>query len=164
MLTARDGERHIPLDYELRSFERAGTLPRGEFLERMFDQVSRLSGPFSVNSERWGDDCRYPKGIYEFACPGLEKLPLRQQIPYFRSYLSCADGIVAVDFALRDTLPVVRLHYVRELWDDGRLWRELLQAPEWRVRMSDGSEQRMAPRLRFTREGRSIDSVPAAER
>lgn len=164
VLTARDGERHIPLDYELRSFERAGTLPRGEFLERMFDQVSRLSGPFSVNSERWGDDCRYPKGIYEFACPGLEKLPLRQQIPYFRSYLSCADGIVAVDFALRDTLPVVRLHYVRELWDDGRLWRELLQAPEWRVRMSDGSEQRIAPRLRFTREGRSIDSVPAAER
>lgn len=164
VLTTRDGERHIPLDYELRSFERAGTLPRGEFLERMFDQVSRLSGPFSVNSERWGDDCRYPKGIYEFACPGLEKLPLRQQIPYFRSYLSCADGIVAVDFALRDTLPVVRLHYVRELWDDGRLWRELLQAPEWRVRMSDGSEQRIAPRLRFTREGRSIDSVPAAER
>ena len=42
-----------------------------------------------------------PKAVYEMVFPGIEKMPIRNAFPYFKSFLSCTDGIVSVDFVLR---------------------------------------------------------------
>lgn len=161
VLCGPGGEQRVAPGFRLAECVRLGEVPRGEFLARMFDEASRLSGPFSLNSARWGDDRLHPKALYEVPFPEVREPSVRRHMPEFRSFLSGTEGIVGLDVALRDTLPVLRLRYVASLWDDGRLWRELFQAPSWRVRMSDGRIEQMEPAIRFRHEGRSIaaDSV-----
>ena len=105
----------------------------------MFRDVEKQAGRFIANIEKWGDDEQFPKAVYEMAFPGIEKMPIRNAFPYFKSFLSCSEGIVSVDFVLRDLTPVMRIHYVKSMWNDEKLWKEIFQAEKWTLRMADGT-------------------------
>ena len=89
--------------------------------------------------------------------PGIEKMPIRNAFPYFKSFLSCTAGIVSVDFVLRDMKPVMRIHYVKSMWDDAKLWKEVFQTEKWTLRMADGTSKEADPRLKFTTEGKTVE-------
>ena len=91
--------------------------------------------------------------------PGIEKMPIRNAFPYFKSFLSCSEGIVSVDFVLRDLTPVMRIHYVKSMWDDAKLWKEVFQTEKWTLRMADGTFKEADPRLKFTTEGKTVEAV-----
>ncbi|WP_418992635.1 4Fe-4S binding protein [Alistipes sp.] len=156
VIPSKEGEKIIPMHTVLKTYDVAGRISREEFAQTMFREVEKLSGRFVANAEKWGDDEQFPKAVYEMEFPGIEKLPIRMGFPYFKSFLSCTDGIVSVDFVLRDLVPVMRVHYVRSMWDDARLWNEVFQAEKWTVRMADGTFKEVDPRLKFTREGRTV--------
>ena len=67
------------------------------------------------------------------------------------------DGIVSVDFVLRDMKPVMRIHYVKSMWDDAKLWKEVFQTEKWTLRMADGTFKEADPRLKFTTEGKTVE-------
>ena len=102
-------------------------------------------------------DEQFPKAVYEMVFPGIEKMPIRNAFPYFKSFLSCTDGIVSVDFVLRDMKPVMRIHYVKSMWDDAKLWKEVFQTEKWTLRMADGTFKEADPRLKFTTEGKTVE-------
>ena len=102
---------------------------------------------------------RFPKAVYEMAFPGIEKMPIRNAFPYFKSFLSCSEGIVSVDFVLRDLTPVMRIHYVKSMWNDEKLWKEIFQAEKWTLRMADGTFKEADPRLKFTNPGKTVTAV-----
>ena len=94
----------------------------------MFRDVEKLAGRFVANQEKWGGTTsKFPKAVYEMVFPGIEKMPIRNAFPYFKSFLSCTDGIVSVDFVLRDMKPVMRIRYVKSMWDDAKLWNEVFR-------------------------------------
>ncbi|MDE6710890.1 MAG: 4Fe-4S ferredoxin, partial [Alistipes sp.] len=137
-------------------YETAGAqVSREEFAAIMFRDVEKLAGNFIANLEKWGDDAAFPKAVYEMEMPAVEKPLVRQAIPYFKSFLSCTDGIVSIDFVLRGTTPVMRIHYVRSMWTDARIWSEIFQAEKWTLRMADGTFQEADPRLKFSAPGRT---------
>ncbi len=115
---------------------------REEFAQIMFRDVEKQAGRFIANIEKWGDDEQFPKAVYEMAFPGIEKMPIRNAFPYFKSFLSCSEGIVSVDFVLRDLTPVMRIHYVKSMWNDEKLWKELpsreVDAPHGRRDLQGG--------------------------
>lgn len=131
-------------------------MSREEFVAIMFRDVEKLSGRFVANLEKWGDDTAYPKAVYEMEVPMIDKPLVRQAIPYFKSFLSCTDGIVSVDFVLRGVTPVMRIHYVRSMWNDARIWSDIFQAEKWTLRMADGTFQEADPRLKFPTPGRTV--------
>ena len=49
--------------------------------------------------------------------------------------------------------PVMRIHYVKSMWDDAKLWKEVFQTEKWTLRMADGTFKEADPRLKFTTEG-----------
>lgn len=157
IVPAKEGEKVIPMHTVFKSYAAAGRISREEFAAVMFRDVEKLSGRFLANAEKWGDDEEFPKAVYEMEFPGIEKLPIRMGFPYFKSFLSCTDGIVSVDFVLRDMTPVMRVRYVKSMWDDQRLWNEVFQAEKWTIRMADGTFKEADPRLKFTREGRTVE-------
>lgn len=157
ILKVKDGEKIVPLHFVFRSFAEAGTVSREEFVRVMFRDVEKLSGRFLDNMEKWGDDEQYPKGIYEMPFPSIEKIPVKAGFPYFKSFLSCTDGIVSVDFVLRDLVPTMRLGYVKSMWTDEKLWNEVFQAPVWTLRMSDGTFRESEPRLKFLQQGCTVE-------
>ena len=161
VLETKNGERRYPMHNDLRSCERDGQATRAKFIETMFADVQKLNGRFTANNEQWGDDERFPKAVYELPMASIEKVPVRQAFPYFKSFLSCTEGIVAVEFVLRDLEPVLRLHYVRSMWNDERLWNELFQAEKWTLRMADGTFKESEPRLQFLVEGRTVETDDA---
>ena len=93
----------------LKTYAVAGQVSREEFAQVMFRDVEKLAGRFVANLEKWGDDEQFPKAVYEMVFPGIEKMPIRNAFPYFKSFLSCTDGIVSVDFVLRDMKPVMQM-------------------------------------------------------
>ncbi|MDE5622251.1 MAG: 4Fe-4S binding protein, partial [Alistipes sp.] len=157
VIPVKDGEKVIPMHSELRSFATAGQVSREEFAQTMFGEIEKLSGRFIANLEKWGDEEQFPQAVYEMPFPGIEKLPIKQSFPYFKSFLSCTDGILSVEFVLRDFVPVMRLHYVREMWSDERLWSEVFQAEKWTLRMADGTFKEADARIRFTDEGKTVE-------
>lgn len=157
VIPVKDGEKAIPMHSELRSFATAGQVSREEFAQTMFGEIEKLSGRFIANLEKWGDEEQFPRAVYEMPFPGVEKLPIKQAVPYFKSFLSCTDGILSVEFVLRDFVPVMRVHYVREMWSDERLWNEVFQAEKWTLRMADGTFKEADPRIRFTQEGKTVE-------
>ena len=156
VIPVKEGEKTIPMHTELKSYSVEGDqVSREEFAAIMFRDVEKLAGNFIANLEKWGDDAAFPKAVYEMEMPSVEKLLVRQAIPYFKSYLSCIDGIVSIDFVLRDMTPVMRIHYVQSMWDDARIWNDIFQAEKWTLRMADGTFQEADPRLKFSNPGRT---------
>ena len=156
VIPVKEGEKRIPMHTELKSYSAEGAqVSREEFAAIMFRDVEKLAGNFIANLEKWGDDAAFPKAVYEMEMPSIDKLPVRQAIPYFKSFLSCTDGIVSIDFVLRGTTPVMRLHYVRSMWTDARIWSEIFQAEKWTLRMADGTFREADPRLKFSAPGRT---------
>lgn len=162
VLKVKDGEKIVPLHFVLKSFAEGGTVSREQFVTVMFRDVQKMSGRFVDNMEKWGDDERFPKAVYEMPFPSIEKIPIKAGFPYFKSFLSCTDGIVSVDFVLRDLVPTMQLRYVKSMWDDARLWNEVFQAPVWTLRMADGTFKESEPRLKFMQEGRTVE-MPVLE-
>lgn len=128
-----------------------GVGPGADLYEAFFDR-----GLLYGSLEKWGDDEQFPKAVYEMVFPGIEKMPIRNAFPYFKSFLSCTDGIVSVDFVLRDMKPVMRIRYVKSMWDDAKLWKEVFQAEKWTLRMADGTFKEADPRLKFTNPGKTV--------
>lgn len=159
IVKTKEGEKSIPINYVLKGYAADGTISRAEFITTMFRDVEKLSGKFLANIEKWGDDTLYPKAVYEMSFPAVEKLPIRMGVPYFKSFLSCSDGIVSVDFVLCDLVPTMRIHYVKSMWDDERIWNEIFQAPMWTLRMADGTFKEAEPRLKFTTPGKTVEQV-----
>ena len=159
VVKAKNGERRYPMHYDVRSYALDGQMTRAEFIEMMFIDIQRFNGRFLANIEQWGDDERFPKAVYEMPMASIEKIPVQQSFPYFKSFLSCTDGIISVDFVLRDLSPVMRLHYVKSMWTDERLWNEVFQAKKWTLRMADGTFQESEPRLQFLVEGRTVEEA-----
>ena len=140
----------------LKSYAVAGQVSREEFAQIMFRDVEKLAGRFVANQEKWGDDEQFPKAVYEMVFPGIEKMPIRNAFPYFKSFLSCSEGIVSVDFVLRDLTPVMRIHYVKSMWDDAKIWNELLNAKVWPVKYKDGTLKDEEPKFTFKTEGHTL--------
>ena len=157
IIPAKEGEKVIPMHTVLKTYAVAGQVSREEFAQVMFRDVEKLAGRFVANLEKWGDDEQFPKAVYEMVFPGIEKMPIRNAFPYFKSFLSCTDGIVSVDFVLRDMKPVMRIHYVKSMWDDAKLWKEVFQTEKWTLRMADGTFKEADPRLKFTTEGKTVE-------
>ena len=64
---------------------------------------------------------------------------------------------MSVDFVLRDMKPVMRIRYVKSMWDDAKLWKEVFQTEKWTLRMADGTFKEADPRLKFTTEGKTVE-------
>ena len=158
MLVHGGGTRLIPVDYKLMSYEPAAEkMARREFLDMMFESTRALSGSFKNNSEKYGDDAAYPKGVYEVECRGIEKPLMKRSFPYFRGFLSLKEGITRLDVALNEEeVPVLRITYVKSMWDDAKIWKELLNAEVWPVKYTDGTLKDEEPRFIFKTEGHSI--------
>lgn len=150
--------RAVPVNYQLKSYSPdGGRIARREFLDLMFEQTRALSGPFKNNTGTWGDDAKYPKGVYEVACPGIEKPLIKRSFPYFRGFLALKEGITRLDVVLNDAeIPVLRITYVRSMWDDRKIWNELLNAAVWPVKYKDGTLKDEAPKFSFKTEGRTL--------
>ena len=149
------GDKVFPMHNEVQRFAIAkDEISRRAFTEMMFSEVAAIRGRFRENLAKWGDSTRYTRAIYELPYPQIEKVLVRQGVPYFKSFLSCSEGILALDFALDEQLtPVMRLTYVPEVTNDERIWREILSAPKWRIRMKDGTMEESAPRMKFKKKG-----------
>ena len=123
----------------------------------MFAQTRDLSAPFKHNTETYGDDEKYPKGVYEVECRGIEKPLIKRSFPYFRGFLSLKEGITRLDVALNDEeVPVLRIVYVKSMWDDAKIWNELLNAKVWPVKYNDGTLKDEEPKFTFKTEGRTL--------
>lgn len=151
------GDKVFPMHSEVKSYSDNGErISREEFAHRMFLEVEHLGGRFSDNLEKWGDESLHPHGIYELPYPSIEKVLVRQGVPYLKSYLSGCEGMLRIDFALDAQLrPVIRLTYAKEVLDDERIWK-LLTAPRWTIRMKDGTTGESAPRMKFRTPGRTV--------
>ena len=58
---------------------------------------------------------------------------------------------------LRDMTPTMRITYVKSMWTDERIWKEIFQAEKWTVRMADETFQEVEPRLKFLVEGHTVE-------
>lgn len=150
----------VPIHYDMKSYDpAAGKVSRMEFLEMMFASTRALSGPFKQNTETYGDDAKYPKGIYEVEYPGIEKPIVKRSFPYFRGFLSLKEGITRLDVDLdAQGTPVLRMTYVRSMWDDAKIWKELFNAEVWPVKYKDGTLKDESPKLQFHKEGRTVEA------
>lgn len=150
--------RMVPVHYQLKRFDPDnGKISRRDFLDKMFEPVHALSKQFNNNTEKWGDDTQFPKGVYEVECPGIEKPLIQRYFPYFRGFLSLKEGITRLDVVLNDAeVPVMRIVYVRSLWDDAKIWHDLLQAEVWPVKYRDGTMKDESPKFTFQKEGHTL--------
>ena len=77
--------------------------------------------------------------------------------PYFRGFLSLKEGITRLDVALNDEeVPVLRIVYVKSMWDDAKIWNELLNAKVWPVKYKDGTLKDEEPKFTFKTEGHTL--------
>ncbi|MEG0806921.1 MAG: 4Fe-4S binding protein [Alistipes sp.] len=163
VMPAKDADKIIPLHFVLKEYASEGTISREEFVELMFTSVAKMGGKFTENQKKWGDDVAFPKAVYQMAYPGIEKMPIRAAFPYFKSFLSCSDGIVSAEFVLNELVPTLQITYVKSMWDDARLWKEIFNAEKWTLRMADGTFKDSDPKLAFRHEGKTLDEVPAVK-
>ena len=52
--------------------------------------------------------------------------------------------------------PVMRIHYVKSMWDDAKIWNELLNAKVWPVKYKDGTLKDEEPKFTFKTEGHTL--------
>ena len=147
----------LEMHFDLKSYNVGELISRDEFARIMFADVAILNGRFTANNEQWGDKELYPEAVYEVEMPSIERAPIRASFPYFKSFLSTREGIMGVEFVLRDYVPVLQVSYVKSMWDDERLWNEVFQAETWTLRMADGSLRESQPRLSFQNEGHTVE-------
>ena len=157
MPNAKPDTKPIEMHFDLKTCEVKNSITRDEFARIMFEDVTRLNGRFTENNAKWGDSEQYPEAVYEVTMPEIEKAPIRAGFPFFKSFLSTCDGILGVEFVLRDYVPVLRVSYVKSMWSDERLWNEIFKAEKWTLRMADGSFRESTPRLDFRTEGRTVE-------
>ena len=162
MPNAKAEAKPIAMHFDLKSCDEAGTVTRDEFAQTMFTDIAAMRGRFTANNEKWGDKEQYPEAVYEIEMAAIEKMPVRAAFPYFKSFLSTCDGIMGVEFVLRNEVPVLQVFYVESMWDDDRLWNEIFNAEKWTLRMADGSFSETTPRIEFAQQGRTADNAPAA--
>lgn len=146
----------IPMNFDLVTMKPGKMVSREEFIDLMFNDVRKLKGRFVENLEKWGDETEFPRGVYEVPMSGIEKMPVRMGFPYFKSFLSTREGVLNVDFVLRDEVPTLQLTYVKSLWDDQKIWNEIFKAEKWTLRMADGTFKEADPRISFLIEGKSL--------
>ncbi len=161
---AKEGTEPIPMHFDLVTYTHDRTIPREEFAQIMFEDIRKLKGNFIENREKWGDESQFPQAIYEVPMAGIEKMPVRMGFPYFKSFLSTCEGILGVDFVLRDEVPHLQLTYVTTLWDDARLWSEIFQAEKWTLRMADGTFKESDRRISFLIEGSTLIAQETAQK
>ncbi len=157
MPNAKKEVKPIAMNFTLKSYNVGRRVTRDEFVRTMFADIEKLKGRFVENQQKWGDETLYPQAVYEVKMAGIEKMPVRAGFPYFKSFLSTREGILSVDFVLRDYVPTLRLHYVRSMWTDERIWTEIFQAPKWTLRMADGTFKESEPRIAFKNEGHTVE-------
>lgn len=163
MPNAKPEAKPIPMHFDLRSYRCEKRVTRDEFARTMFADIEKLKGRFVDNLSKWGDETLYPRAIYEVPMSGIEKTPVRAGFPYFKSFLSTREGILEVDFVLRNYVPTLRLHYVASMWDDQRIWQEIFSAEKWTLRMADGTFKEADRRIAFQVEGHTVTDNPAQE-
>lgn len=146
----------IVMNFDLVTCEPGRIISREEFINIMFEDVRKLKGRFVENMEKHGDQTKFPRATYEVPMSGIEKMPVRMGFPYFKSFLSTREGILAVDFVLRGDVPTLQLTYVTTLWDDQKIWNEIFKAEKWTLRMANGTFQEADPRIAFQVEGKSL--------
>ena len=128
------------------------TITRKEFLVRQFNAISRK---FTENAEKYDG---MPITTYEIEYRDLDKPMIARNIPYLSSYLSLKDGIVSFDVLVNDNEDyVVRIGYVEPQMNDTKLW-DLINEPEWDVKMKDGSIVNEAAKVKFPNQGKIISS------
>lgn len=150
------GTRAVPVKFEVKSYEdNAGTISRTDFIELMFASTRELSGEFKENTAKWGGD-EFPKAVYEFEYPAIEKTPIQLNFRFFKSFLSTNEGITRVDVLLKDGVPTVQITYVASMWNDQTIWEKLFNAPVWTISYQDGTVKEEEPKLKFTKEGHTI--------
>ena len=157
IIPGKEEDKVFPMHTVLKSYAPAGEVSREEFAQVMFRDIETLNGRFIANQEKWGDSEQYPQAIYVMEFPSIEKPLIRRVFPYFKSFLSCQDGILSLDFVLQGTTPVMRIHYVKSMWDDARIWNEIFQAEKWTLRMADGTFKESDPQLKFSNEGHTVE-------
>ncbi len=159
MLVHGGGTKAVPAHYKLKGYEQTGEkISRREFLEMMFASTRELSAPFKRNAETYADSLKYPTAVYEVVYPGIEKPLIKRNFPYFRGFLALQDGITRLDVELNEAgLPVLRLTYVKSMWDDQKIWKELFNAPVWRVKYKDETIKDEEPKFSFKQEGHTIE-------
>ena len=147
------GTKEIEVDYKLVEVEPAiDTITRKEFLVRQFNAISRK---FTENAEKYDG---MPITTYEIEYRDLDKPMIARNIPYLSSYLSLKDGIVSFDVLVNDNEDyVVRIGYVEPQMNDTKLW-DLINEPEWDVKMKDGSIVNEAAKVKFPNQGKIISS------
>lgn len=147
----------IPMNFDLVRMKPGKRITREEFIDLMFNDIRKLKGRFVENHEKWGNEAEFPRGVYEVPMSGIEKMPVRMGFPYFKSFLSTREGILNVDFVLRDEVPTLQLTYAKPLWDDQKIWNEIFKAEKWTLRMADGTFKEADPRISFLIEGKSVE-------
>ncbi len=151
--------RIVPVHYSLKAYAAGGEkISRRDFLEMMFSKTRELSGPFKKNTETYADSIKYPKAIYEVAYPAIEKPLINRNFPYFRGFLALQEGITRLDVELNEMgIPVLRMTYVKAMWDDQKIWNELFNATVWRVKYKDGTIKDEEPKFAFKKEGHTLE-------
>ena len=154
---AKPDAKPLEMHFDLKEFEIGDNVSRDEFAHIMFADIAAMKGRFTENNEKWSDKEHYSEAVYEVEMPAIEKAPIRASFPYFKSFLSTCDGIMGVDFVMRNYVPVLQVSYVRSMWTDERLWNEIFKAEKWTLRMADGTFRESAPRLEFNDEGHTVE-------
>lgn len=140
-------------NFELKSFEQAESISADQFVDKMFEPIAQTAGRFIENCEQWGSE---PTAIYEMEMKKLEKLLVRNAIPYLKSYLSTCDGVLGFEPVLRDRVPYIRIEYVASMLDDQKIWA-ILSAESWTLRYADGSLKESDPKMTFDNEGKTVE-------
>lgn len=154
---ARKGDKIFPMNNELRSYKEKDFISREDFTKMMFLPTANLSHDFKKDLEKWSDTVKYPRGIYEMVYPSIEKILVQKSVPYLKSFLAGKEGILRLEFALnQDLIPVLRLYYVQDMWDEKKIWQEIFQAKTWKITLADGSTQDMPAKLKFSKEGHRL--------
>ncbi|MDR2585140.1 MAG: 4Fe-4S binding protein [Prevotellaceae bacterium] len=158
MLNHEGASTIIPINYKLLNYNpNAGKVAPRDFIIMIFDEMRTLGGVLKDNMAKYGDDEIYPKGIYQIFYPDIEKPPVKSAFPYFKSFLSTLDGITSIDVELDNFKPVLRIIYVKNMWNDDRIWKDIFNAPVWTIKYMDGSTKEELPRLTFQSEGFTIE-------
>ncbi|MEG2614845.1 MAG: 4Fe-4S binding protein, partial [Alistipes sp.] len=121
VLPTKKERKTVPLHFVLKEYAPEGSLSREEFVELMFASVEKMNGKFTENQKKWSDDVAFPKAVYEMPYPAIEKTLIRSSFPYFKSFLSCNEGIMSVQFVLKELIPTMQITYVKSMWDDAKI-------------------------------------------
>lgn len=98
-----------------------------------------------------------PKASTKSSAAASRSRSIKRSFPYFRGFLSLKEGITRLDVALNDEeVPVLRIVYVKSMWDDAKIWNELLNAKVWPVKYKDGTLKDEEPKFTFKTEGHTL--------